>query len=198
VTLLLPGVYLYGLALTRRTRERPMWQPRPTSETRPDVPDDAARRASLAGLALRFVLLGAVVAACGWGVAVAGLALAARTELGGTLVGGFVTSIVTSLPELVTVLAAVRAGALTLAVGDIIGGNAFDVLFLAAADVAYRDGPVYAAVGERTLFLLALTLLLTAVFAAGLVHRQRKGIGFEGTTILVVYATGFLTLGAMR
>ena len=50
------------------------------------------------------------------------------------------TAVATSLPELVTTLAAVRRGAAQLAVGGIIGGNAFDVLFLSASDVAYRDG----------------------------------------------------------
>ena len=125
------------------------------------------------------------------------MAVAERTELSGTLIGGLVTSVVTSLPELVTVLAAVRARALTLAVGDIIGGNTFDVLFLAAADVAYREGSLYAAIGDRTIFLLALTLLLTSILAAGLLYRQKSGIGFEGATILVVYAAGFVTLAWM-
>ena len=197
VSLALPLVYAYGLVLTKRTRDAPMWRPRRTSETRPDVPDVAARLASLPRLGLAFGGLGAVVAACGFAVTGAGLAIAERTELSETLVGGLLTSVVTSLPELVTVLAAVRAGALTLAVGDIIGGNTFDVLFLSAADVAYRSGSIYAAVGERTVFLLALTLLLTGIFAAGLIYRQRTGIGFEGTAILIVYAAGFATLAWM-
>ena len=144
-----------------------------------------------------FLALGSVVAVCGFLVAEAGMAVAERTELSGTLIGGLVTSVVTSLPELVTVLAAVRARALTLAVGDIIGGNTFDVLFLAAADVAYREGSLYAAIGDRTIFLLALTLLLTSILAAGLLYRQKSGIGFEGATILVVYAAGFVTLAWM-
>jgi cation:H+ antiporter len=42
--------------------------------------------------------------------------------------------------ELVTTIAAVRRGALQLAVGGIIGGNTFDTLFLTAADVSYREG----------------------------------------------------------
>ncbi len=119
-------------------------------------------------------------------------------EGSGTLIGGLLTSVVTSLPELVTVLAAVRAGALTLAVGNIIGGNTFDVLFVAAADYAFRSGSVYASVGNGTIFLLALTLLLTGIFAAGLIYRQKSGIGFEGTAILIVYAVGFATLAWMR
>ncbi|MGH0031063.1 MAG: sodium:calcium antiporter [Myxococcota bacterium] len=198
VTVLLPLVYLYGLLLTKRTRDVPMWRPHETPETRPDLPDAESERAPLAPMLLAFLGLGTTVAVCGFVVARAGLAVAARTELSGTLIGGLVTSVVTSLPELVTVLAAVRSGALTLAVGDIIGGNTFDVLFLAAADCAYRGGSLYAAVGDRTVFLLALTLLLTGIFAAGLVYRQKSGIGFEGTTILGVYTAGFLVLAWMR
>ena len=197
LTPLLPAVYVYGLVLAKRTRDTPMWRPRRTPETRPDLADPAAENASLRSLGLAFLALGSVVAVCGFLVAEAGMAVAERTELSGTLIGGLVTSVVTSLPELVTVLAAVRARALTLAVGDIIGGNTFDVLFLAAADVAYREGSLYAAIGDRTIFLLALTLLLTSILAAGLLYRQKSGIGFEGATILVVYAAGFVTLAWM-
>ncbi|NIQ53654.1 MAG: sodium:calcium antiporter, partial [Gemmatimonadetes bacterium] len=40
-------------------------------------------------------------------------------------------------------MAAVRQGALTLAVSDIVGGNFFDVLFVAAADLAFLQGSIY-------------------------------------------------------
>ncbi|MFW5739202.1 MAG: hypothetical protein ACOC1F_02430 [Myxococcota bacterium] len=61
---------------------------------------------------------------------------------------------------------AVRRGALTLAVGGIIGGNSFDVLFVAFADVAYRDGSIYHAITDRRVFLLSLTGLRTSVSRA--------------------------------
>ena len=77
-----------------------------------------------------------------------------------------------------------RIGALTLAVSDIVGGNIFDVLFVGAADIAYRDGGVYHALREQDVFPLALTLMLAAILAAGLIHREMKGIGFEGFAIL--------------
>lgn len=198
VSVVLPMAYVFGLVLTSRTRADPMWRPHKTSLTRPDLPEPDALDEPLARLLLSFAGLSTIVAACGFVVASAGMNLVERTQLSGTLVGGLVTSVVTSLPELVTVLAAVRIGALTLAVGDIIGGNTFDVLFLAAADVAYREGSLYAAIGDRTLFLLALTLLLTGIFASGLIYRQRTGIGFEGTTILGVYAVGMMVLVWMR
>jgi cation:H+ antiporter len=40
----------------------------------------------------------------------------------------------------------------------------------------------------------ALAVLLTAVLAAGLVHRSKRGIGFEGTGILVIYGLGVLSV----
>lgn len=194
ISAILPLAYVYGLVLTRRTRARPMWHPRDTPETRPDVPDRDAERASLLRLGAVFAALGTTVALAGFVVARAGLSLVHQTDVSGTFIGGLVTSVVTSLPELVTVMAAVRAGALTLAVGDIIGGNTFDVLFVAVADVAFRQGSIYSAMGADTVFLLSLTLLLTSVLAAGLIYRERRGIGFEGVAILVVYVVGVTTL----
>jgi len=194
LTLLLPIAYLYGLHLTRKTHESPMWRPKRTTETRLDLPDTRATLESLARLWRSFLILAAVVALTGFVVAHAGLTIMAETNLSGTLVGGFITSIITSLPELVTVIAAVRAGALTLAVGDIIGGNTFDVLFVAAGDIAFREGSIYHAVGDSTIFILALTALLTSVLAAGLIYREKQGIGFEGLAILGIYAAGFMVL----
>ena len=71
------------------------------------------------------------------------------------------------------------------------GSNIFDTLFVAAADVAYRPGPVYAALTGQDVFALAWTMLLAAIVGAGLVRRERRGIGFEGVAVTVVYVLGF-------
>jgi cation:H+ antiporter len=190
VTVLLVGAYLYGTALVRSVEREPMWKPTMTPETRQDTPDPDAEAASLRRLSAEFVALALVVVVAGYLVARAGLSLVAETGLSGTVVGTFATSVATSLPELVTSVAAVRAGALTLAVGGIVGGNAFDLLFIAAADVAYRPGSIYAALTEADVFVLGWAMLLVGVLGAGLVRRQRKGIGFEGVSVLLVYVAG--------
>ena len=193
-TAVLPAVYLFGLRLARLMGKDPLWSPTQTQETREDVPEDEGRSGpSLARLWAEFGTLALVVAGTGYLVAIAGLSLIEGTGLSSSFVGAALTAVVTSLPELVTVLVAVRIGALTLAVGNIIGGNSFDVLFVAAADLAYRDGSIYHAVDDGTRVVLASVVLLTAVLAAGLVRRQRGGIGFEGVVILAVY-TGTLAL----
>lgn len=198
VTLLLPLVYVYWLRLTRDVAARPMWEALLTQETRQDVPDgDGGDQRRLAVMWAEFAVLAAVVAGTGFVVGRAGLSLAGATGLSSSFVGTVFTAIVTSLPELVTVLVAVRIGALTLAVGDIVGGNTFDVLFVAAADVAYREGSVYHAVDQATRLVLGLVVLLTAVLAAGLVRRQEKGIGFEGFAILGLYVIGIVVVYAV-
>lgn len=195
-TPLLFFTYLYGLRLSRTVGDEPMWMPRRTTETRVDVPDEAAMGASLGGLVSRFVGLAAVVTGSGYVIAQAGLSLIEATGLGGTIVGTFFTSITTSIPELVTAVAAVRAGALTLAVGGIVGGNTFDMLFIGVGDVVFREGSLYAHAAPADVFVVGWTMALVAIVGAGLVRRQREGIGFEGAAILALYLAGIVVVAS--
>lgn len=182
--------YGAGLAWTRAAHEAPMWRPRRTPETRPDTPDEPPLRRGNLALWASLTGLGAVVAVAGHADALAGEAIARRSGLSETAVGGLLTSVSTSLPELVTTLAAVRRGALTLAVGGIVGGNGFDVLFLSLADVAYREGSIYAAASGSVSLLVAGALVMNAVLLLGLLRREKHGpgnIGVESTGILVCW-----------
>lgn len=198
VSFALPAVYLYGLRLANRARREPMWGPLRTGATERDEPDEErAVRDSLPRLWILFVSFAGVTAIAGYVVAESGVEISVRTGLSETVVGAMLTAIATSLPELITTIAAVRAGALTLAVGGIIGGNTFDTLFVAFSDVAYRDGPIFAAVGNRETFLLAVTLALTAVLLLGLIQREKHGvanIGFESVGVLLIYAASYVVL----
>ena len=192
-------VYLYGLTLVRRAREEPMWKPESTEDT---VVDDGEVTEDVESSPMRtlwtwFGALALVVGVVGFLIGRSGVAIARHSGLSGSVVGAVFTSVVTSLPELVTVLTAVRIGALTLGVSNIVGGNTFDVLFIAAADLAFRDGSVYHAAGRQALFVMALTVVLTAMLAAGLMSRDRRYIGFEGISILGTYAIGVVALVSM-
>lgn len=202
VTVLLVVGYLGGLHLARASRESPQWFARQTRQTKQDVPDQAKKGETITGLWGKFIVAAAMTAVAGWVIAQCGMALTQRTGLSGSVVGGIFTAISTSTPELVTAVAAVRAGALTLAVGAVIGGNAFDVLFAAAADIAYRDGSIYHAIGSEERMLVGLTIVMAAVLLTGLVHREKQGIaniGFESVIVLLLYLCGLvvLTFGSM-
>jgi len=194
VSIGLPAFYAIGLLFARQTHQEPMWRPTITIETRVDRPAERASLTSWPRLLGAFLPMTILVAGSGWITTLAGQHLIDRTGLSGSLVGGFVTSIVTSLPELVTVLAAVRMGALTLAIADIVGGNTFDVLFVTIGDLFYRQGSIYHGLSRETHFLTALAIVLTSLMALGLVLRNRKGIGFEGIAILAVYFAGLVAM----
>ncbi|WP_432505157.1 sodium:calcium antiporter [Kineococcus arenarius] len=185
-TIAIPVLYAGGLVLVRRLHDDPMWKPVVTDETVEDVPQEGSG-ASGRRLAVSFALLAVAMAVAGYVVGRAGLGVVDATGASGGLVGSTLTTAVSSLPELVTLIAAVRLRALALGVGDIIGGNVFDALQIAVADVFYREGPIYADAGASGLLLLAAGLLMSALLAAGLLLRGRRGIGFEGVAIPVVW-----------
>lgn len=184
-------LYVYGLHLVFRTQTEAMWKPRQTTETRTDEPEQqTAYEMTLPMLGVRLVMVASAVAAGGWLLAQSGVVISRESGLSETLVGVLFTAVATSFPELVTALAAVRQGALTLAIGGIMGGNAFDTLLIALADFFYRGGTVYQTISHRHTFLIALNILMTIIVIMGLVRREKRGIaniGFEGFAVLVLY-----------
>jgi cation:H+ antiporter len=71
--------------------------------------------------------------------------LAVTTGLGGTFVGTTLVAFSTSLPELVSSFAALRMGAHDLAIGNIFGSNAFNMILLLPLDLVH-PGPLFAAI----------------------------------------------------
>ncbi|WP_432485830.1 sodium:calcium antiporter [Kineococcus esterisolvens] len=185
-TYAIPLLYAGGLVLVRRLHDDPMWKPVVTDDTVEDVPQEGTG-VSDRRLGVSFVLLAVTMAIAGYVVGRSGLGVVSATGASGGLVGSTLTTAVSSLPELVTLIAAVRMRSLALGVGDIIGGNVFDALQIAVADAFYREGPIYADAGASGLLLLAAGLLMSALLAAGLLLRGRHGVGFEGIGIPVVW-----------
>ena len=207
VSALLPVIYFAGMKMVSDAKHAPMWQPRQTDQTETDTPDEEATGAGedwkLWG---SFVVSALVVVVAGYAVTRAVQSMIGRYEwLGESMGGAVLTAVATSLPELVTSIAAVRRGALTLAVGGLLGGNCFDTLFAAVADFAYRDGSIYHAAMDAggtqppELMLLAASIVMTSLILAGLLVRQPRGpgrIGFESIGVLLIYA-GSLYLTSM-
>lgn len=190
VTPVIAGAYLFGLHLVRHTQKRPMWFPRQTHQTVPDEPDSLQRAASLS-LWLGFIAMAVVTGIAGWVVMEAAKGISDQSGLSETLVGGLFTALATSTPELVTTIAAIRIGALTLAVSNIFGTNCFNMLVIAAADLGYSGGSIYHDMAPVQMTWGLVSILMTAILLLGMVRRETYGIGrigFESALILGIYA----------
>ena len=190
ITPVIVAAYLFGLHLVHRTRTKPMWFPRLTHQTVSDEPEKQPTGPSTS-VWFGFISMAVVTGIAGWILMEAAKNIADETGLSDTLVGGIFTAFATSTPELVTTVAAIRIGALTLAVSNILGTNCFNMLVVASADVGYVRGSIYHDMAPVQMIWCLVSILMSAILLLGLVRRETYGIGrigFESALILCVYA----------
>ncbi len=188
--------YLFGMHLVHRSHETPMWFPRLTFQTVSDTPDSNAANDSTL-LWPGFIAMAVLTGLAGWVIMESAKVIIDETGLSESLVGGVFTALATSTPELVTTIAAIRIGALTLAVSNIFGTNCFNMLVVAAADVGYASGSIYHDMSTSQIMWGLLSILMTGVLLLGLVRRETYGIGrigFESAIILTVYVVAISIL----
>ncbi len=101
---------------------------------------------SLHQAAWRFCLAAGVVVAAGVWLPFIAMDLARAMQWTESFVGTLLVAMVTSLPELVVTLSALRLGAVDMAIANLLGSNLFNVLILAIDDVFYVRGPILGAV----------------------------------------------------
>jgi cation:H+ antiporter len=117
--------------------------------------------------------------------------IAREAELGESFVGASFLAFSTSLPELATAIAAVRIGAFDLAVGSLLGSNAFNMAIIFFVDLFYTEGPILADVHAIEAFVGVSAILLMSLVLAGIIHGARtKAWKLEpgsGMTIVVYF-----------
>jgi cation:H+ antiporter len=121
----------------------------------------------------------ALLVRAGAALAAAADEVADRTGLRRLFAGALIMAVVTSLPELVTDVAAVRAGSPDLAVGDLLGSSMANVAILAGIDLLHRGG-VRAAAGVGHARLAAVAVTLTALAALAVVRPPGVSLGWVG------------------
>lgn len=115
------------------------------------------------------------------------------TGLTSGLVGVILVAIVTSLPEAVTTVAAVKIGAFDLAVGNLFGSNIFNMIILAMIDVFYTQGSLFAQVNPTMVLAGMIGLVMTALAGLGNlagVERRIWIIEIDALAIILAYGLG--------
>ena len=105
-----------------------------------------------------------------------GEAIADQTGLGSSFVGAVLVAISTSLPEVSTVLGAVKLRRHEMAVADIFGSNLFDIVLVFVADLVYTGGPVLGEVGRFSTLAALLGIAVTILFLVGLIERRDRTV----------------------
>jgi cation:H+ antiporter len=152
-----------------------------------------AGRLSLPWAVLGYLGSAAVIVVAAPFLAEAAGELADLTGLGGTFVGTTLVALCTSLPELVASLTAIRMGAFDLALGNVFGSNAFNMVLLVPLD-AVHAGPLMAAVSPTHAVTCLATILITSIAIMGqLYHAERRIRFIEPDALLII----ILVLGAL-
>jgi len=116
--------------------------------------------------------------------------LAERSGLGGTFVGTTLVAVTTSLPELVATLVAVRLGAVDLAIGNVFGSNAFNMIMFVPLD-AVCPGSLFQAVSSAHAVTAFAVIVATAITILGqLYHVERRVPLIEPDALLVLCVIG--------
>ena len=121
-----------------------------------------------------FALTAIAIIAAGIWLSFIGDEIAQTTGWGATFVGSLFLAITTSMPELVVNIAALRLGAIDMAVADILGANMLDLAYIALADLAYRPGSLLGSVSSGHLVVAAVVAAMSLVVIAGLRFRQKR------------------------
>jgi cation:H+ antiporter len=104
---------------------------------------------------------------------------------------------VTSLPELVTTIAAIRLGAYDLAVGNLFGSNLFNMFTLGVSDIFFTSGRFLGAIDPNLALAGLLGLLLTSLGLIGNLARVERRLIFvelDAFLIIVGYLAGMVFL----
>lgn len=86
-------------------------------------------------------------------------AIAMALGMSETLIGLTIVAIGTSLPELVTSITALRKGENQLVIGNVIGSNIFNILFVLGASSAISSIPLDPSMIIDVIFMIAVTIL---------------------------------------
>lgn len=115
-----------------------------------------------------------------------------------SFVGTLFVAAVTSAPEVVVTLAALRLGAIDLAIGNLFGSNLFNTAILAVEDLAYLPGPLLAHVSMAHAVSAFSAMMMGGLAVVGLVvrpvSRVFRTVSWISLLLLVIYLLNTLFL----
>ncbi|MHB0974908.1 MAG: sodium:calcium antiporter [Thiobacillus sp.] len=144
------------------------------------------------GQAVRGYAIAAVaVVAAGIGLPFVAKDLAVAMDWQQSFVGTLFVAAITSAPEVMVTVAALRMGAVDLAIGNLFGSNLFNIAILAIDDLAYLPGPLLADVSLTHATSAFSAMMMSGLAVVGLVLRPAsrvfRTVSWISLLLLVIY-----------
>lgn len=192
-----------GVWMAKTDESLPGWTAvnRPSPETLLAQPSEPTPEMRMMGLVGRIAVTGVAVLLAGILLARTGESIAERTALGSNFVGAALVAVSTSLPEISTVVAAIRLGQYGMAFSDIFGTNLFDIALIFVVDAFYQGEAVLLEMGNFSLFAALLGATATLVYMIGLIERRDGAlprIGYDSLAVATLYLCGLVVMYRLR
>jgi cation:H+ antiporter len=152
---------------------------------------EAPAELTLRQAAWRYAAAAAVVVAAALWLPFAARGLAEAMGWSQSFVGTLLVALATTLPELTVTVAAVRLGALDLAIGNLVGSNLFNLAILGIDDLLYLKGPLLAAAAPAHALSATAAAVMSGALIVALVARPQarllNAVGWTSVAISLVY-----------
>lgn len=150
---------------------------------------------------LNYIFNAAIVVIAAMFLPKIGEGIATATGLGQSFVGTIFIAISTSLPEVVVSVAAVRMGAVDLAIGNLFGSNIFNIFILGIDDLFFVKGPILSYSNQNHAVPALCAMMMTAIAIIGLTYRAEKKrliIAWDSLMIVLLYLLNLVLLYQLR
>jgi cation:H+ antiporter len=190
------GPFSWGVLVIYALGMRVIWREQDHAEAAAELKRPGPRLAKeLARPVAGYVGAALVILAAAPRLAASAERLAVLTGLGQSFIGTTALAVATSLPELVATVTAFRIGAPDLALGNIFGSNAFNMLLFLPLDLALPGsffGAIRPAHGLTAFAVIAATTL--AVMGQVLKPRERRWFLEPSPQLMALLIAGLLWL----
>lgn len=129
---------------------------------------------STKALYFKFALAATAVIGAGIWVSFIGDEIANTYDWSASFVGSLFLAITTSMPELAVTIAALRLGAIDMAIADILGSNMFNMAIIFPVDLSYNQGPILSSVSTVHLFTAGVVMMMSLLVIIGIRFRQKR------------------------
>jgi cation:H+ antiporter len=193
LSILLLVIYAFGARMISTVE-----QARQVEVLEKEAEADGYARISSRKAYLIFIISALAVVGLGIWLASLGDRISATTGLSRSFVGNLFLATSTSLPEIAASLAAIRIGAIDMAIGNVLGSNLINIALLAIYDIADGRANFWASLTDANGFAAVIAMMMTGVVIVSLMYRVSPKtpyrFSWDGISLSVMYLGAIVML----